>query len=60
MNDKTTKLIRKYAGRTGEDKKALKRRWNAMAQDERSSFRRRMVEVLSRDDDVEEHVDSED
>ncbi len=42
MNEKTAKLIRKYAEGTEESERALKQRWNEMSQDERHAFRQEM------------------
>lgn len=42
MNEKTAKLIRKYARTTEANLNDLKRQWNAMDQFERRDFRGRM------------------
>lgn len=47
MNDKTAKLIRKYASRTEEDRNAVRRRWNAMNQDERRRYRLKMTAAIA-------------
>ena len=57
MNDKTAKLIRKYAGRTDEDKKVLMRRWEQMTQKERAQFRRRMQKVVEGEGEGEQGDD---
>lgn len=46
MNDKTAKLIRKYATHKEEDLNALRRRWTVMNQEERRRFRQRMKSAL--------------
>lgn len=46
MNDKTAKLIRKYAGRTDEDRNVLRRRWQGMNQEEKRRFRQKMKSAL--------------
>ena len=46
MNDKTAKLIRKYSSRTEEDHNAVRRRWNAMNQDDRRRYRLKMKAAL--------------
>lgn len=51
MNDKTAKLIRRYAGRTDGDAKAIKRKWNAMSQEERRRFRKRMESTMASGDE---------
>ncbi len=47
MNDKTAKLIRKYASRTEEDHNAVRRRWQTMNQDEKRRFRLKMKAALA-------------
>ena len=49
MNNKTAKLISKFASHTEEDKKALKRRWMEMSQDARRRFRRQMQVTVNAD-----------
>lgn len=44
MNEKTAKLIRRYAESTGENERELKRRWNDMDQKARFAFRQEMTE----------------
>lgn len=43
MNEKTAKLIRKYAQGTETNERELKRRWNEMSQKERAAFRLEMA-----------------
>ncbi len=50
MNDKTAKLIRKYANRTEEDQRALTRRWLEMTQDQRRRFRQRMLVRINKEE----------
>lgn len=59
MNDKTAKLINRYAGRSNEDKNTLKRRWLAMSKDERAHFRREMLETLGDDESADTDESSE-
>lgn len=42
MNEKTAKLIRKFAEKSGENERDIKRRWNTMNQDQRFQFRQQM------------------
>lgn len=42
MNEKTARLIRKYAEDTQANERELKRRWTEMSQAERFAFRREM------------------
>lgn len=42
MNDKTAKLIRKYATRSEEDHGSVRRRWLAMNHEERRKYRHKM------------------
>jgi len=42
MNEKTAKLIRRYADATGENERDLKRRWNDLDQKARFAFRQEM------------------
>ena len=43
MNEKTARLIRKYAENTESNERDLKRRWNDMSQEERFAFRQEMA-----------------
>lgn len=43
MNEKTARLIRKYAENTEANERDLKRRWNEMSQEERFAFRQEMT-----------------
>lgn len=43
MNEKTARLIRKYAEKTESNERSLKRRWNDMTQGERFAFRQEMA-----------------
>jgi hypothetical protein len=49
MNDKTAKLIRKYSGRTGEDKNELRRRWNALTHEEKRKLRQKMIQAVNKE-----------
>lgn len=49
MNDKTAKLIRKYSGRTGEDRNELRRRWNALSHEEKRKLRQKMIASLNKE-----------
>ncbi|NJK88960.1 MAG: hypothetical protein HC923_05830 [Myxococcales bacterium] len=42
MNEKTARLIRKFAENTQQNERALKTKWNEMSQDERYAFRQEM------------------
>ncbi|MEM1024336.1 MAG: hypothetical protein AAGD10_11485 [Myxococcota bacterium] len=42
MNEKTAKLIRRYADATGENERDIKRRWNDLDQKARHAFRQEM------------------
>lgn len=46
MNEKTAKLLRKYAKATEADLNQLKRQWNDMNQFERRDFRVQLVAEL--------------
>ncbi|HJL42328.1 MAG TPA: hypothetical protein RMG48_13590 [Myxococcales bacterium LLY-WYZ-16_1] len=46
MNEKTAKLIRKFAEKSGENERDIKRRWNVMNQDQRHQFRLQMKEQV--------------
>jgi hypothetical protein len=43
VNEKTARLIRKYAEGTDANERELKRRWNEMSQQERFAFRQEMA-----------------
>lgn len=61
MNEKTAKLLRKYASATDANLNDLKRQWNDMNQFERRDFRIRMltaVETGGSADEAEEQVES--
>lgn len=46
MNEKTAKLIRKFADRSGENERDIKRRWNVMNAEQRHVFRLQMQEQV--------------
>jgi hypothetical protein len=47
MNDKTAKLIRKYAGRTSEDQNGLRRKWLSLSHEEKRKFRQKMLAAVT-------------
>jgi hypothetical protein len=47
MNDKSAKLIRKYASRTSEDHGAVLRRWMGMTAEEKRRFRQKMKAAIA-------------
>jgi hypothetical protein len=56
MNEKTAKLIRRYADTTGENERDLKRHWNDLDQKARFAFRQEMQSKIG--GEVEETADS--
>jgi hypothetical protein len=48
MNDKTAKLLRKYASRGEEDHNAIRRKWMTMTAEERRRFRQKMKTALTK------------
>jgi hypothetical protein len=50
MNDKTAKLIRKYAGRTSEDQNAVRRKWLSLSHEEKRRFRLKMKSALTQEE----------
>jgi hypothetical protein len=46
VNEKTAKLISRYATVTGQPEKEIKRAWNAMTHRERAAERKRMMEEV--------------
>lgn len=62
MNEKTAKLLRKYAATTDAELNGLKRRWNDMNHVERRAFRLEMraaVALAAESSDEEEAADQE-
>jgi len=59
MNEKTARLIRKYAEGAQANERELKRRWNDMTQSERFAFRREMAESVGAPAEAEAESDAE-
>ena len=58
MNEKTAKILRKYASASGIGINDLKRKWNDMDQYERRDFRREMQAKVAEAADAPEEVAS--
>lgn len=50
MNEKTIKILKKYARRTGQGEEQVKQWWNSLDWRERTSERRRILAELARPD----------
>lgn len=57
MNEKTARLIRKYAENTESNERELKRRWNEMSQEERFAFRQEMTAKVGGEAEAEAEAD---
>jgi len=49
MNEKTAKLLKKFASATSQNEREVKRWWHTLNQHERASERKKMQDRLSED-----------
>jgi hypothetical protein len=54
VNEKTARLIRKFAEGTDAPEREIKRRWNEMSQQERFAFRQEMAAKVGESASIEE------